>query len=66
MIGRVTALQGLHPSARNPRFVDVCLDVLESRTAFTSKARERRAQQRKMLLNLMEHHCGGGRIAEGR
>jgi len=58
MIARVTAMQGLQPSAQDPRFVRICLDLLESKTAFTSQARERRAQQRKMLLGLIEHHCG--------
>jgi gas vesicle protein GvpN len=56
MIARVVAQQHLHPSANDPRFVRVCLDVLESKTAYTSQARERRTQQRKMLLNLIEHH----------
>ncbi len=59
MIAKVTAMQGLRPSAQDAQFVCICLDVLESKTAFTSKARERRAQQRKMLLSLIEHHCGG-------
>jgi nitric oxide reductase NorQ protein len=59
MIARVAAMQNLRPSADEPRFVRICLDVLESKTAFTSRARERRAQQRKMLLSLIEHHCGG-------
>jgi nitric oxide reductase NorQ protein len=59
MIGRVSAGQGLHPSAQDPKFVAICLDVLESKTAFTSRARERRSQQRKMLLSLIEHHCNG-------
>ncbi len=58
MISRVAAMQGLQPSADDARFVTVCLDVLESKTAFTSRARERRTQQRKMLLSLIEHHCG--------
>jgi gas vesicle protein GvpN len=59
MIAKVTAMQGLHSSASDAHFVRVCLDALESKTAFTSQARERRAQQRKMLLSLIEHHCGG-------
>jgi gas vesicle protein GvpN len=58
MIAKVTAQQGLHPSARDPRFVRLCMDLLGSKTAFTSKARERRAQQGKMLLSLIEHHYG--------
>ena len=58
MIARVTAMQGLLPAADEPRFMRVCLDALESKTMFTAKARERRVQQRKMLLSLIEHHCG--------
>ncbi len=58
MIARVAAQQQLRPSARDSRFVSICLDVLESKTAFTSQARERRAQQRKMLFNLIEHYSG--------
>jgi len=58
MIAKVTVMQDLQPSARDPRFVRVCLDLLESKTAFTSQAQERRPQQRKMLLSLIEHHCG--------
>jgi hypothetical protein len=57
MIARVAAQQQLRPSGNDSRFVGICLDVLESKTAFTSQARERRTQQRKMLLNLIEHHC---------
>lgn len=56
MIARVTAQVGISPSAQEPRFVQICLDVLESKTAFTKLARERRALQRKMLLNLIDHH----------
>ena len=56
MIARVTAQQQLTPSFQDPRFVRVCLDVLESKSAYTSQARERRIEQHKMLLNLIEHH----------
>ncbi len=56
-IARVMAMQGLQLSAQDPKFVRLCLDLLESKTAFTSQARERRAQQRKMLLSLIEHYC---------
>jgi nitric oxide reductase NorQ protein len=65
MIARVTHLQGLQPVASDPRFVSICMDVLESKTAFTSQARERRAHQRKMLLSLIEHHCGTEVETEG-
>jgi hypothetical protein len=56
MIARVSALQGIRPSTGDKRFVQICLDVLESKTAFTSKSRDRRTAQRKMLLQLIEHH----------
>lgn len=69
MIARVAAMQGLQPAAQDPRFVSICLDVLEAKTAFTSQARERRTQQRKMLLSLIEHHSerrpGGQRPTAG-
>ena len=58
MIGKVTAMQNLRPSAKESRFVTICLDMLESKTVFTSRSREKRDQQRKMLLSLIEHHCG--------
>ena len=57
MIARVMGMQGAHASAADAAFVSMCLDVLESKISFTTQARERRAQQRKMLLNLIEHHC---------
>lgn len=56
MIARVAAQQNLRLSKDDPRFTSVCLDVLESKSAFTSQARERRAQQRKMLFSLLEHY----------
>jgi len=59
MIAKVSAMDGLRPSAQDAQFVRVCVDMLESKTAFTSRSSERRAQQRKMLLSLIEHHCGG-------
>jgi gas vesicle protein GvpN len=57
MIAKVAGQQSLLPSADDSRFVSICLDVLESKTAFTSRASERRNEQRKMLLRLIEHHC---------
>jgi nitric oxide reductase NorQ protein len=56
MIARVAALQGLVPSSGDPRFVQICLDILESKVAFSAKNRERRLEQRKMLLQVIEHH----------
>lgn len=57
MIGRVAAMRNIELSASNPNFVQICLDVLESKTSFTSKNRERRAQEEKMLLSLIDHYC---------
>lgn len=59
MIARVATQQGLTPSAHEPRFVQICLDVLESKKNFSSRAREQRLQQRKMLMALIEHHTQG-------
>jgi len=58
MISKVCAIQNIAPKASEPMFVGVCLDVLESKTAFTVKAKERRLEQRKMLMSLIKHHCG--------
>jgi len=57
MIGKVIAMQGIRATVQDPRFVTICLDILESKTSFSGKARERRAQQRKLLMNMIEHHC---------
>jgi gas vesicle protein GvpN len=58
MISKICAAQRLAPDAGDPAFVALCLDVLESKTAYTVKARERRLEQRRMLLSLIEHYCG--------
>lgn len=58
MICRVCAQQGLLPQASDPRFASIVLDILESKKSFTGRAREQRAQQRRMILALIEHHCG--------
>ena len=57
MIATMCAAQQTPASASDPDFVSVCLDVLESKTAYTTKANERRLEQRKMLLSLIQHHC---------
>jgi gas vesicle protein GvpN len=56
MISRVVSQQKLHQKSGDPRFVNLCMDVLGSKTAYTSQARDRRMQQRKMLLTLIEHY----------
>jgi len=66
MIAKVTAMQHWRVSAGDPEFTAVCLDALESKTAFTSKSRDRRAQQKKMLLSLIDHYCVDGCAASER
>jgi nitric oxide reductase NorQ protein len=56
MIARVAAIQQLWPSSQDRRFAQICLDILESKTAFTTKNRDRRIDQHKMLLQLIAHH----------
>ena len=56
MVARIAALQQIWPSSQDSRFVQICLDILESKTAFTAKSRDRRIEQRKMLLQLINHH----------
>ena len=56
MIARIVSQQNLHQKSGDPLFVNLCLDILGSKTAYTSQARDRREQQRKMLLNLIEHY----------
>jgi len=56
MIARVLAMQDVAPSSADPRFATICLDVLESKAAFTKAGQARRTQQRKMLLDLIGHH----------
>jgi len=57
MIARMVAQEKLTPSVDDPYFVQVCLDVLGSKSMFTGKAESKRAQQQKMLLSLIRHHC---------
>lgn len=56
IIARVSAQLGISPSARDARFAQICLDVLEAKTTSTRQMSERRTQQRAMLLSLIEHH----------
>ena len=58
MIAKVLAQRGLRPVADDPLFVRICLDILESKAAYAASTDERRSRQRKMLLSLIEHHCG--------
>lgn len=59
MIARMVANQKLRTSSADPRFVQICLDLLGARSAFGSRSTEERQQQRKMLMSLIDHHCSG-------
>lgn len=59
MIARMVASQKLRTSSADPRFVQICLDLLGARSAFSSRSTEERQQQRKMLMSLIDHHCSG-------
>jgi nitric oxide reductase NorQ protein len=56
MIARIVAQQGFVPSPRDRRFVQLCLDVLGSKSASSSSERERRQQQRALLLSMIERY----------
>lgn len=57
MICRMVAQENLKPTVEDPYFVQICLDVLGSKSTFTGRAENKRAQQYKMLLSLIEYHC---------
>lgn len=56
-ISKVVAQEKISPSIDDPYFVQICLDVLGSKSTFTGKVDSKRLQQHKMLLSLIEHHC---------
>ena len=57
MIARVIGMQGIAAAANEPRFVAICLDMLESKRSFPSHEREQRQQHRQLLLDLIREHC---------
>jgi gas vesicle protein GvpN len=58
IMGRVLANQNQRPSADNPFFMQVCMDVLGGKTAYVAPSDERYAKTRKLLMDLVRHHCG--------
>jgi len=62
MIARLAARQGFRISAHDPRFVQLCLDLLVSRLR-PEAAGMPDPRHRQMLVKLVEHFCGPG---EGR
>ncbi|NTV63536.1 MAG: gas vesicle protein GvpN [Oscillochloris sp.] len=57
MIARIVALQDLRASPDDPRFVALCLDVLESKRSFASREQDQRMEHRQLLLNLIATTC---------
>jgi gas vesicle protein GvpN len=57
IMGRVLAHQNQRPSADNPFFMQVCMDVLGGKAAYVAPSDERYAKTRKMLMDLVRHHC---------
>lgn len=63
MICRIVAQEKLRPTIDDSQFVQVCIDILGSKTALAAKTRGGRAERYKMLLNLIERHCPGRHTA---
>ncbi len=57
MICRIMVQEKLRPTIDDGQFIQVCIDILGSKSALPGKADGKRAQQHKMLLSLIEHHC---------
>jgi nitric oxide reductase NorQ protein len=57
IMGRVLAHQNQRPSADNPFFMQVCMDVLGGKVAYVAPSDERYAKTRKLLMDLVRHHC---------
>jgi gas vesicle protein GvpN len=59
MIAKVAAMQGAQPSADDPHFVKVCLDVLESKSSPPKDGEETRDENQQSLVDLIRRNCGG-------
>jgi len=58
ILGRVLAHQSQRPSVDNPFFLQICMDVLGGKAAYIAPSDERYAKNRKLIMSLIEHHCG--------
>jgi len=56
MIAKMMAVHGLKPSANDPAFVQLCVDVLEGKCAFAGES-DASAQNRGALRTFIEQHC---------
>ncbi|MFT7140075.1 MAG: nitric oxide reductase NorQ protein [Sulfitobacter sp.] len=57
MICRMVANEKLNPTIDDSYFVQICLDVLGSKSMFGAKEQGKRTQQEKLLLDNLSHHC---------
>lgn len=60
MICKVAAQEKVGLSVADPNFVQICLDVLGSKSTLAGKSENERMHQQKMLLSLIEHFCPAG------
>lgn len=58
MLANILATQGQRPTGNNPFFRQLCLDVLGGKSAFVAPSDDRYARQHKIIVDLIEHHCG--------
>lgn len=56
MIAKIVTEREIQPSADNPAFVALCLDMLASKLKY-SNDREQREQQRQLLLDMIRRYC---------
>jgi nitric oxide reductase NorQ protein len=57
MICRMVNNLKLNPTIDDPYFVQICLDILGSKSMFGGKEQDKRAQQEKLLIDNLSHHC---------
>ena len=57
MIGKVMAVRGAQPSAADPVFRQICLDVLGTEPMFSDDPAVRGSQQRRTIESLIEETC---------
>lgn len=56
MIAKIAALEGWPLQAREPRFVQLCLDILESKTDAHKLSGSQRGSLRTSLVHLIDHY----------
>lgn len=57
MIGKVMSIRNAFPSAVDPIFRQICLDVLGTEPMFTDDPAVRGSQQRRTIESLIDEHC---------